>query len=202
MSTSPPPAQTAQPPRRTAALLGASPTRSVLAKRNLRQIPRIPELSSSSPRSSRSCSCCCSATSSAARSACPGVELRQLPDARHLRADGRSSARTTTGIGLAEDLKKGLIDRFRSLPMAQVRRADRPHDRRPGAQRVRRCIVMFVVGLARRLPPSDALALARSRHRADAARRLRLLLDLGVHRPAGRAASRRCRRRASSGSSR
>ena len=26
---------------------------------------------------------------------------------------------TTTAIGLAEDLKKGLIDRFRSLPMAR-----------------------------------------------------------------------------------
>ena len=38
---------------------------------------------------------------------------------------------TTTAIGLAEDLKKGIIDRFRSLPMARSAVLVGPHDRRP-----------------------------------------------------------------------
>ena len=44
--------------------------------------------------------------------------LRQLPDARHLRPDGVFGA-VSTAIGLAEDLQKGLIERFRALPMAR-----------------------------------------------------------------------------------
>ena len=39
-----------------------------------------------------------------------------------------------TALGLAEDLKKGLIDRFRSLPIAALRRAGRAHARRRGHQ--------------------------------------------------------------------
>ena len=35
-----------------------------------------------------------------------------------------------TGIGLSEDLTAGVVDRFRSLPMAQLRRAHRTHRRR------------------------------------------------------------------------
>ena len=33
---------------------------------------------------------------------------------------------TFTGTSLAEDMQKGIIDRFRSLPMSRVGRADRP----------------------------------------------------------------------------
>ncbi len=46
--------------------------------------------------------------------------LRQLPDGGRVRATPSPSARFTTGVGLAEDLQKGLIDRFRSLPMSRA----------------------------------------------------------------------------------
>ena len=48
----------------------------------------------------------------------PGRPLRGLPDARHLRADGLFGA-VSTAVGLAEDLHKGLIERFRALPMSR-----------------------------------------------------------------------------------
>ena len=35
-----------------------------------------------------------------------------------------------TALGLSDDLKKGLMDRFRSLPMTRSALADRPHARR------------------------------------------------------------------------
>ncbi|WP_418606431.1 ABC transporter permease subunit [Georgenia sp. SUBG003] len=43
--------------------------------------------------------------------------LPGVPHRRDLRADGRLR-RTITGAALAEDIKKGIIDRFRSLPMS------------------------------------------------------------------------------------
>ena len=60
-----------------------------------------------------------------------------------------------TGIGLAEDLHKGLIERFRSLPMARSAVLVGPHARRPRPQRVRRCALMVVDRLPRRLPRPD-----------------------------------------------
>ena len=44
----------------------------------------------------------------------------------------------TTAIGMATDLQGGVIDRFRSLPMARSARARGADDRRPRAQRVGR----------------------------------------------------------------
>ena len=57
----------------------------------------------------------------------PGVLVMQI-----------TLAAGTTGVGIATDLRDGIIDRFRSLPMAQIRRARRSHHRRPRPQRVRR----------------------------------------------------------------
>ena len=43
----------------------------------------------------------------------------------------------SSAAGLAEDLHKGIIERFRALPMSPLRRPGRPHHRRPGPQRLR-----------------------------------------------------------------
>ncbi len=48
-----------------------------------------------------------------------GRQLPRVPDARDLRPDDRVRGRDTTAIGMGEDMHKGLIDRFRSLPMAR-----------------------------------------------------------------------------------
>ena len=45
-------------------------------------------------------------------------QLRQLPAAGRVRAD-RRLRQTTAAVGLASDLKAGMVDRFRSLPMAR-----------------------------------------------------------------------------------
>ena len=45
--------------------------------------------------------------------------VRELPDTRHHRADGGVRA-FATAIALAVELKKGVIDRLRSMPMARV----------------------------------------------------------------------------------
>ena len=47
-----------------------------------------------------------------------GVDVHRLPAARHLRAVG-GLPRTQTAVGLSEDLERGVIDRFRSMPMAR-----------------------------------------------------------------------------------
>ena len=56
----------------------------------------------------------------------PGVHLRRLPDGRdfvqHIAFGG-----VRDRVGLTEDSSKGLIDRFRSLPMSRARGARRPH---------------------------------------------------------------------------
>ena len=62
---------------------------------------------------------------------------------------------TTTGVGLAQDLEKGLIDRFRSLPMAK----SAVLTGRTIADLVRNLfvvIVMLVVGADRWLPPAGS----------------------------------------------
>ncbi|MFI5274377.1 MAG: ABC transporter permease, partial [Ktedonobacterales bacterium] len=62
---------------------------------------------------------------------------------------------TTTGIGLAQDLEKGLIDRFRSLPMAQ----SAVLTGRTIADLVRNVlvvVVMFAVGLLVGFRPSGS----------------------------------------------
>ena len=86
-----------------------------------------------------------------------------------------------TALGLAEDLRKGLIDRFRSLPMAR----SAVLAGRTLADVVTNTIsltIMIVVGLIvgfsfRRHAPRSSAAIA-----ADAAVRLRLLVDLRVPR--------------------
>ena len=89
-----------------------------------------------------------------------------------------------TALGLAEDLKKGLIDRFRSLPMwgpavltGRIARGRRD-ERDPARRHVR--------GRDRgRLPLLDRRPGGDRRHRAAAADRLRLLLGVRLHRARG-----------------
>ena len=57
-----------------------------------------------------------------------------------------------TGVGVADDLSKGIIDRLRSLPMYPVGRADRAHACPTVVRNVMTFIVMLVVAFARRLP--------------------------------------------------
>ena len=82
-----------------------------------------------------------------------------------------------TALGLADDLKKGLIDRFRSLPMARsaVLAGRTLAD---VATNMISLAIMIIVGLHRRLLVRRAACPDPRRHRPDAALRLRLLLDL------------------------
>ena len=89
-----------------------------LAKRNVIKIKRS-LTSSSSSCSRRSCSCCCSATCSATRSS-PGGHYREFLIAG-IFAQTVLFGATFTGAGIAEDMQKGIINRFRSLPMSRVR---------------------------------------------------------------------------------
>ena len=89
---------------------------------------------SSSSCCRRSCSCCCSPTCSAARSTSPVAATASS-------SSPGSSPRpclfgaTFTGAGLADDMQKGIIDRFRSLPMARSAVLVGPHGERRGLQR-------------------------------------------------------------------
>ena len=67
---------------------------------------------------SRSCSCCSSSTSSAARSRRPATSYVDflMPG---IIVQTMAFGGFVTALGLADDLKKGLIDRFRSLPMSR-----------------------------------------------------------------------------------
>ena len=88
---------------------------------------------------------------------------------------------TTTAIGLADDLKKGLIDRFRSLPMA---RSAVLAGRTTSDLAKNFLLVLIVIGdrLPRRVPV-HARGRARGGPRgAGAHRRVRVLVDLRVHR--------------------
>ena len=96
-----------------------SPTDSIVAQRNLITHRAGARPCSSSSSCSRSCSCCCSGSSTTTRSRTP----RRVDYVAFLMpgifVQNAIFGSTTTAIGLAEDLKKGLIDRFRSLPMAR-----------------------------------------------------------------------------------
>ena len=50
----------------------------------------------------------------------------------------------TTAVGLAEDLQKGLIERFRALPDGPLGGAGRAHDGGPRAQRLHRLLITAV----------------------------------------------------------
>ncbi len=86
-----------------------------------------------------------------------------------------------TALGLAEDLKKGLIDRFRSLPMwgpavlAGRILAD-------VGTNIIQLVVMFAVGIHRRLPLRHGPPRDRRGHPALAPDRLRVLLGVRLHR--------------------
>ena len=118
----------------------------------------------SASRSSRSCSCCCSSTSSAARSRrrassyvdflIPGIIVQSM-----------AFGGFVTALGLSDDLKKGLIDRFRSLPMSRAAvltgrtLADIVHELAPARRHARR-------RLRRRLPLRHEPSRGPRRHRA------------------------------------
>ena len=152
----------------------------VLAKRSLSASRASPTCWSASP-SSRSCSCCCSSTSSAARSTTPGLDYVDflMPG---IIVQSMVFGGFVTALGLSEDLKKGLIDRFRSLPMwapaVLVGPDPRRHrdERDPARGHVRRRD-------RGRLPLLDERPRGRRRDRAAAAVRLRLLVGVRVHRP-------------------
>ena len=88
-----------------------------------------------------------------------------------------------TALGLVDDLKKGLIDRFRSLPMSAPGGLSPAGCSPTSGTNVLQLVIMLTVGLARRLPLLD------ERRRevvagivARAALRLRVLLGLRLHR--------------------
>ncbi len=83
---------------------------------------------------------------------------------------------TFTGAGIAEDMQKGIIDRFRSLPMSQgaVLAGRTISD---VIYNVLSLIVMGITGSARRL--ADPQLVARRHHRRGPAAALRLRVQLG-----------------------
>ena len=104
---------------------------------------------------SRSCSCCCSATCSAGRSRSPGISyVNYLMPGIFVQTVLFGSV--STGIGLAEDMSTGIIERFRSLPMASMAVLAG----RTTADLVRNVfvvIVMFVVGFAVGFRPTGSI---------------------------------------------
>ena len=91
----------------------------MIAERNLDPPAARARTADRRSRSSRSCSCCCSATCSAARSARPGYSYVDflIPG---IIVQNIAFGGFVTALGLNEDVHKGLIDRFRSLPMARA----------------------------------------------------------------------------------
>ena len=87
-----------------------------------------------------------------------------------------------TALGLSEDLRKGLIDRFRSLPMsrAAVLAGRTLADIGTNAISI---TVMLIVGVIVGFGFGTAARPSRRRHPPAAALRLRLLLGLRLHRP-------------------
>ena len=90
-------------------------------RRNLLQILRIPTALVFRAGAARSCSCCCSRSCSPGTSrTCRHQATADVPDAG-IFVQNAIFESTTTAIGLAEDMKKGLVDRFRSLPDGPLR---------------------------------------------------------------------------------
>ena len=87
-----------------------------------------------------------------------------------------------TALGLSEDLKKGLIDRFRSLPMSRAAVLT-GRTLADGATNVVQLAVMLAVGFAVGFRFSTERAGGRRRDRAVPADRLRVLVGVRLHRP-------------------
>ena len=115
--------------------------------------------------------------------ATPGRRLRRLPDARDLRPDDGLRARRARRRARRRPAK-GIVDRFRSLPMARsaVLAGRTLADLAPTSCCV--VLVMIVVGLAVGCAPASFLGLLGA-IAPDVAVRLRLLLDLRLHRAVG-----------------
>ena len=107
----------------------------------------------------------------------------------------------TTGLGLTEDLAAGVIDRFRSLPIAQ----SAVLVGRTAADLVTNFVtllVMLLIGVRRRLPAERVGPGDRARVRARARLRVRVLVDqrvssgswCAIRRPRSRSASSGCSR--------
>ena len=89
---------------------------------------------------------------------------------------------TTTAIGLADDLKKGLIDRFRSLPMARsaVLAGRTTSDL---AKNFLLVLIVMVIGYLVGFRFTQGVVPAVGPRGAGAHRRVRVLVDLRVRRP-------------------
>ena len=89
-----------------------------------------------------------------------------------------------TGLGLTEDIKAGVVDRFRSLPIARsaVLLGRTAAD---AVMNVMTLIVMLLVGVAVGFRPDASRLRLRARLCARARLLLRLLVDQRVHRPDG-----------------
>ena len=135
-----------------------------------------------SQRCSRSCSWCCSCTCSAGRSRCPATASYKQFVIPGIFAQTVLFGSIYTGLGIAEDLSKGFIDRLRSLPMY------------PSAYLLGRTMsdvvrnalsfavmlgVAFIIGFRF----EGSLARRRRRDAAAVPVRLRVQLDPGLHRP-------------------
>ena len=93
-----------------------------------------------------------------------------------------------TALGLAEDLHKGLIDRFRSLPMSRAAVLAGRTPRRRRRERVP-LVIMIVVGPPRRLHFRTSVPRDRRRGRSVPGVRLRVLVGVRsprADRPVGR----------------
>ena len=129
-----------------------SPTRSSWRSGACSASRASPTCWSASP-SSRSCSCCSSCTCSAARSQTPGFDYVDflMPG---IIVQSMAFGGFVTALGLSEDLKKGLMDRFRSLPMSRSAVLTGRTLADVGTNVVQ-LVVMLAVGLAGRLPLLD-----------------------------------------------
>ena len=89
----------------------------------------------------------------------------------------------TTAIGMTDDINKGIIDRFRSLPMARSAVLTRP-DASPTSSTTRGIlIVLMLTGLAVGWRVDTGIVSLRRRRRAAAALRLRDVLARRLARP-------------------
>ena len=110
--------QPAQPGRRPAACARRSPTASIIAWRNLKRVPRIPELAIFAILQSIMFVLLFAFVFGGAIPLPGGGSYREflMPG---IFAQTVVFAAATTAIGMTDDINKGIIDRFRSLPMAR-----------------------------------------------------------------------------------